>query len=124
MTNPNYLPSRSSKYKQRINIAVKQAKDAIDLPLLERLRKYSFVTRYVKSLKTPTRKYKGSKNEKENEPPTLKNSNFEDYKKNNVIKKFRRIHYSIMSNESEVSVVLKEVDWNNVENLDLSLLVD
>ncbi|KAG5869322.1 hypothetical protein JTB14_013859 [Gonioctena quinquepunctata] len=50
MTNPEFQTPRFDKHKSRVSIAFKQAAHAIELPLIDRLRKYSFIQRYPKSL--------------------------------------------------------------------------
>lgn len=40
-------------YKARIDFALKEANKALDMPLHQRLEKYSFLTRYKKPIKKP-----------------------------------------------------------------------
>ncbi|KAJ8982423.1 hypothetical protein NQ317_007771 [Molorchus minor] len=50
--NAYFRTSETNKYKSRVDIALQQACDAIELPLLDRLKKYSFICRYKKPLKS------------------------------------------------------------------------
>lgn len=48
-----------NKYAKRLTAAMKQAEDALELPLSARLQKYSFLTRYKGNISTPTKISKG-----------------------------------------------------------------
>lgn len=129
---------------------MEQAVDAVNLPLIDRLRKYSFIKRYSKPLKEKGRKkikiseiqkknkkgrstmqLKNSKEaEKENNQPSSsreksiknKNSKIEKIER----KKFRRIcAISSMSDSCDnISVILEEINWQNTESLEMDFLND
>lgn len=61
MKNALYLTPSTSKSYTRVESALKQAKEAVELPLINRLQKYNFVIRYkpgINDLKKKKEKHK------------------------------------------------------------------
>lgn len=136
-----YQPAITSKYYHRIKIAKKQAEDSLNLPLLDRLKKYSFIKRY--SEKTLKRKFGGkSKNNfnktRVNENADIKrkqdkksktekesvNTNNCDFEKKNR-KKFQRIRTCSSEGDSNdnISIILEDLYWQKTaDNFELEFL--
>lgn len=144
MKNSLYNCPKTSKFYDRISAAKKQAEDAIELPLIDRLKKYSFIQRYNKPLKnkdlkkykpdkensrgskTKRNESKGSSNKKEilqgkDEPFSKPEKNIDhDLKKER--KKIRKnCTISSMEDNSDISVTLEDlnekVNWDFLDYL-------
>lgn len=127
--NPLYQTSKSSKYYYRIKEALKQAEDAIELELIDRLRKYSFIKRYSKPLKQDSKKLNNEKSMKvKNKKRKEKTQNLEQ--KRNKVKKMKRreiykrirLFSSRDDSDDNLSNILEEIDWEDTENLERTLL--
>lgn len=145
----NYI-SKTSKFYARIQIAIKQAEDAINLPLFDRLKKYSFIQRYSKPLKRlPSKKHhrdekdnkKQKKNKKdksdmqkmkENEESDDEDGTKKGKKRTNLDlaekerKKFKRIRTISSMGDSNDAIfdILEELHWKDTENLELDDILD
>lgn len=147
MNNPFYNSSKTSQYYTRISIAKKQAEDATELPLLDRLKKYSFIQRYNKPLKKLDLKKVGVDKEMSKRRKTkkiIKNEN-SSLDKNKLLKqnnerltkqqnrsgkdlkmkpkKFKRIcTISSFEDSSDISVILDDINFESSDNIDLAFL--
>lgn len=142
MKNSSYNCQKTSKFYDRISFAKKQAENAIELPLIDRLRKYSFIQRYSKSLKSTNlkkgkdkdRETKTKRNEindssvnkkrfvNQNDEPITKQQTKIGHDMGKQRKKFKRIcTISSMEDRSDISINLEDlnekVNWDFLDNL-------
>ncbi|XP_050498785.1 zinc finger CW-type PWWP domain protein 1-like isoform X2 [Diabrotica virgifera virgifera] len=61
INNPQLALPTNSQFSNRLKFSIKQAEEAVKLPLLDRLRKYSFIERYKKPLKVVRKKIQQQK---------------------------------------------------------------
>lgn len=108
---------------------MEQAENASYLPLIERLKTYSFINRYTKRKKGSEknkniieRKNKETKNKKGDGIKQLNKKRAKGETEGKKPKKFKRIFtISTMSTDDNISVLLQDVDWENDEKLDLDV---
>lgn len=151
MKNPLYQTKKTSKYYRRLQVAMRQAEDAVQLPLIERLKNYSFITRYTKPIKK--RNYQEDELYKENSEKLERKETNKAYKKKKynkdsknklnktrnaknipekkaksfekeVRKKFKRICTisSVTDSNDNLSILLEDLDLQDPENFDFNLL--
>lgn len=113
---------------------MRQAEDAVQLPLIERLKNYSFITRYTKPIKKRNyqedelykKKYNKDSKKKLNKTRNAKNSPEKKAKsfEKEVRKKFKRICTisSVTDSNDNLSILLEDLDLQDPENFDFNLL--
>lgn len=97
---------------------MKQAKDALKLPLIDRLKKYSFIYRYSKCGKN-NESNKRKLREEMNNLQEIGNTKIS--KKAKASKKFQRICTvsSTTNSNDQLSVILEDLNWDDTEIMDL-----
>ncbi|KAK9890615.1 hypothetical protein WA026_011978 [Henosepilachna vigintioctopunctata] len=83
------LPLNYNLYKDRLDVAIKQAKEASKMPLLERLEEFSFIARYKKAINKPKDVKLDGKNNKLKKTSVILNA-LNKGKTNEISKRNRR----------------------------------
>ncbi|KAJ8952142.1 hypothetical protein NQ318_018478 [Aromia moschata] len=127
MNNPQFQTPARNKYKSRVNVAFEQACDAIELQLIDRLKKYTFMNRYNKSLK---------QRESQNNSNNVKNKRKRrDQPGNSLVGRqiasdqnmqpcnTKSTEVATLENgkNSDISMVLNEINWGEAQNISFNL---
>ncbi|KAJ8931804.1 hypothetical protein NQ314_015260 [Rhamnusium bicolor] len=140
MYNLTFQTRSKNNYKSRVAAAFKQASDAVNLSLIDRLKKYSFIYRYNKPLKTFTgntfrtsgkrvNEKRGNKSEKVTKkllvghkidtsgeislspiPPST-----------TALEKRQKNDKESADNTDDFSVILNDINWTDTQNMSFNL---
>ncbi|XP_023030201.1 uncharacterized protein [Leptinotarsa decemlineata] len=118
MNNSEFQTPKFDKHKSRIEESFKQAVEATELPLIERLRKYSFIQRYPKlssSTKTVV-----NKKQSQSRRMTKKNENGSIKKKPKTVRRMLSSKENSLVECDNISDILDTMDLQNEENLNMN----